>query len=118
MGITFLNVKIYNSNNLEYSKDVQFLVDSGTNFSFVNSEVLKEMGVRPTHAKDFILANGGSIRRKMGHATFQYGENIGVAPVVFAEKDDENLLGATALEAMCLILDPVKRKLLPLKLFA
>ena len=54
----------------------------------------------------------------MGNAYFEYNKAIGAAPVLFAEENDEPLLGATTLEALQLGLDPFQRKLFPLKLRA
>ena len=40
----------------------------------------------------------------------------GAAPVIFGEKGDEPLLGATTLESLALVLDPFKRRLLPMRM--
>ena len=37
-----------------------------------------------------------------------------MAPVIFGEKGDSTLLGAVTLEALGVILDPIKRELRPL----
>ena len=39
---------------------------------------------------------------------------MGVADVIFGEKGDHELLGAFTLEALGLVLDPLKRELKPL----
>lgn len=46
--------------------------------------------------------------RKKGGALFRYGNRIGVADVIFGEKDDSVLLGALTLEGLSLSLDPLK----------
>jgi hypothetical protein len=52
--------------------------------------------------------------RKKGIAQFRYGRRVGGADVVFGEKGDSVLLGALSLEAMGLVLDPLRRELKPL----
>ena len=94
------------------------MVDSGAFYSFVDSEVLKGLKIKPETTKEFILANGKVVKRKIGIARFHYGRNVGGAPVVFAHATDENLLGATTLEALGLMLNPFDRTILPITLTA
>jgi hypothetical protein len=47
----------------------------------------------------------------MGGAYFEYQGIGGTAPVLFGLAGDANLLGATALEAMGLMIDPLSRQL-------
>ncbi|PIU50870.1 aspartyl protease, partial [Candidatus Desantisbacteria bacterium CG07_land_8_20_14_0_80_39_15] len=48
---------------------------------------------------------------KKGIALFKYGNKIGGADVIFGEEGDSTLLGAFTLEALGLMLDPLKREL-------
>lgn len=114
MGITNLRVSIANPENPKKSASVYFMVDSGAVYSVVDSVILKKLGIKPMSEKEFSLANGDLIKRKMGGALYQYGEEKGHAPVIFGEKGDSNLLGAVTLESMGLVLDPIKRRLLSL----
>jgi hypothetical protein len=53
------------------------------------------------------------VRRK-GIALFKYKDKIGGADVIFGQENDSLLLGAFTLEALGLVLDPLKRELRPL----
>ncbi len=114
MGITNLKLKIANPAKPDIFEDITFMVDSGAVYSVVNQEILKKLGIKPISEKEFSLANGDVIKRKMGGAIFMYADEKGHAPVIFGEKGDSNLLGAVTLESLGLILDPIKRKLLSL----
>jgi hypothetical protein len=50
----------------------------------------------------------------MGHALFRLDGNEGASPVIFGQKGDSTLLGIVSLEALGMILDPLKRELRPL----
>jgi predicted aspartyl protease len=89
-------------------------VDSGAAYSVVPAAVLKRLGIRPTSKRTFILADGSSLERRMGNALFRFNGNEGASPVIFGQKDDSTLLGVVSLEAVGLILDPLKRELRPL----
>jgi hypothetical protein len=56
------------------------------------------------------------MERRMGNAGISYEKLHGAATVIFGEKGDLPVLGATALEALGLILDPFHRQLKPIAL--
>lgn len=118
MGIVYLKLKVLNPENPKRKKEFKFLVDSGAIYSVIPEEELKSIGIKPTSYEEFILANGEIIKRAVGNAYFEYEDKIRAAPVIFGEKG-VFLLGITTLEALGLMLDPIKRQLkkLPMILF-
>ena len=113
MAITFLKVKVINPEHPKKMKECEFLVDSGTVYSVVPKNVLKNLGIKSTSSEEFILADGEIIKRPIGNAYFEYQGKVRAAPVVFGDKGIF-LLGATTIEAFGLILDPIRRELRPL----
>lgn len=116
MGLTVLRLKVGNPAKPSITEEVEFLVDSGAIYSVVPSKILRKLGIKPLTKEEFRLANGERIIRKKGIALFKYGNKIGGADVIFGEKDDSILLGAFTLEALGLVLDPLKRQLKPMPL--
>lgn len=114
MGLTNLPITVSHPANPKKSVNVEFMIDSGAIYSVVPSQTLKKLGIKPDEQRDFILANGQTIKRLLGIARFSYKGRTGGASVVFGKKDDSTLLGATTLEAMGFALNPFKRDLLPL----
>ena len=114
MGITTLKVKVVNPANPKEYKKVDFLVDSGAIYSVVSRSILEELEIKPSGEREFTLANGDIIKRKMSGATFIYGGQEGHSPVIFGQRGDSNLLGAVTLEALGMVLDPIRRRLLDL----
>ena len=114
MGLTVLEIEVGNPANPEQTEPIEFLIDSGAIYSVVPSEVLDRLGIRPLVEQEFRLANGTKITRKKGGAFFKYGDRVGVADVIFGEEGDSVLLGAFTLEALGLVLDPLRRELRPL----
>jgi clan AA aspartic protease len=113
MSITFLKVKVINPEQPKKSAECEFLVDSGAVYSVVPQNILKKLGIKPTSTEEFILANGEVIKKPLGNAYFEYDGKIRAAPVVFGDKGIF-LLGATTIEALGMILDPIRRQLKPL----
>jgi hypothetical protein len=57
-----------------------------------------------------------AIRSERSGAVFEIDGRRGPSPVIFGQKDDATLLGAVTLEALGLMVDPLKRQLRPLPL--
>jgi clan AA aspartic protease len=114
VGITFLDVEVGNPADTTKTLTVEFMVDSGAIYSVAPATVLNELGIQPISEEKFWLANGEKMIRKRGIAFFRYGDKVGGADVIFGEQGDSNLLGATTLESLGLVLDPLKRELKPL----
>src|SRR5688572_2575983 len=118
MGLTHLKLKIINPINNFLQTEVEFLVDSGATYTFLDQNVLKKLKIKPFKELEFVLADGSVLKREVGEVIFEYKSNRGTSPVVFAEKGDANLLGVVTLETMGLLLNPIKRELMPMKMVA
>ena len=116
MGITTLDVDVANVAKPDVTQRLKFIVDSGATYSIVPTAVLRKLGIRPLKRETLQLADGNTIVRQKGGAIFKFRDHIGVSDVIFGEKGDATLLGALTLEALALVLDPVKRTLRPMTL--
>lgn len=114
MGITSIKATVINPQKPRLQKEVKFMVDSGAIYSVVDARILKKLEVKPHGEKEFVLATGDFVKRKIGGLVYKYQGEKGHAPVIFGEKGDSNLMGAVTLESLGLALDPLKRRLLHL----
>ena len=113
MALTFVSITISNPKDAKKRIEKRLLVDSGAVYSAIPAEVLQVLGVRPIDKQKFILGNGEVIEKEIGEARFSFQGKERTAPVIFGDKD-VYLLGATTLENLGLILDPLRRELKPL----
>ena len=113
MAITFVKVKVANMANPKRNRRYEFLLDSGAVYTVLPENELKRLGVEPTSEEEFMLANGETFKRSVGNALFEFAGKVRAAPVIFGDKGIF-LLGATTLEALGLILDPIRCQLKPL----
>ncbi len=116
MGLTRLKMKVKKDAASRTGRELTFLIDSGAVHSVVPQEVLRALRIKPFKKTSFIMADGASIDRDVGTAHFVYKQHEGGAPVIFGEKGDSTLLGATTLESMELALNPLNRELYPLQM--
>ena len=114
MGLTHLTVEVASPVAPNESEPVEFFVDSGAVHSVVPAALLERLGIEPLTEQEFRMADGSKVVRRKGAAVFRYADGAGGADVIFGEDGDSNLLGATTLGALGLVLDPLRRELRPL----
>jgi len=113
MGTFYTNCRIENHVDRKKSVEVpKLLVDSGAEFSWINAETLKNIGVK-REKKDytFVMANGQQITRAVGFAIIRVGDAVTIDEVIFGEPGDLEILGARSLEGMNLRVDSRAKKL-------
>ncbi len=116
MGLTRLRLTVKKDAESRKERQLDFLIDSGAVHSVVPRDVLRTLGIKAYKKTSFILANGDAIERDVGTGHFVYKSYQGAAPIVFGEKGDIALLGATTLESLELALNPLTRELYPLQM--
>ena len=113
MGTFYVGCRVDNHINREKTAKVsRLLVDTGSEFTWINEKTLAKIGVEP-EKKDFpfIMANGQSITRTIGFAIIHVNKAFTIDEVVFAQKGDMQLLGARSLEGLNLRVDSRGKKL-------
>src|SRR5204862_8230996 len=116
VGLTTQLLTVRPSRDARRKLAVKFLIDSGAVYSLVPGVALRKLGLKPYRQLDFSLADGTTVSREVGDAYFEFQGQRGPAPVIFGEEGDEPLLGATTLESLGLVLDPFKRRLIPMRM--
>lgn len=110
-----VKVKLANLAVPSRTEEVSLLVDTGATLSWVPRQLLEKLGVKPTAKLEFQLADGRLLQRDAGAALFTIdgdGKSLGI-PIAFGGPGEESVLGATALEALGFMVDPVEKKLIP-----
>jgi predicted aspartyl protease len=91
----------------------KLLVDTSSEFSWVPSEVLGRIGVKPVKKHLQIqMANGRIVTRNVGYAILRVDQYETTDEVVFAQPDDLPRLGARALRGMNVQVDARRKRLL------
>ncbi|MBI2103799.1 clan AA aspartic protease [Candidatus Woesebacteria bacterium] len=111
MGVTTVRLKVSNLKDPKKSIEDKFLVDSGASITVLPADIVKELGIKPIFEKEFILADGKVVKRKIGSALVKFKGIEIPTQVVLGGKNDSKLLGALTLEGMGLALDPFERRL-------
>jgi predicted aspartyl protease len=116
VGITYVPAKVGPPGTKKATVAVRFMVDSGALYSVLPERVWRRLRLRPERTAEFVLADGTTITRKVSECRFEIGGTAATSPVVLGEADDGALLGAVTLETLGLMLNPLNRELVPMRL--
>lgn len=89
------------------------MVDTGSEYNWIPSQILVDLGVSPVRIDRFETADGRVLEREIGFALLYAGGRSAPAVVVFAGDGDMTLLGAHGLEGMNLRVDLGRKELVP-----
>ena len=113
MGHFFVDAEITHIRNPKKSAKVAHLrVDTGSEYTWIAGETLKEIGIK-VEKKDqpFLMANGQTITRPIGFAIVSAEGFRTVDEVVFAQPGDPQLLGSRTLEGFAALVDARQKRL-------
>lgn len=89
------------------------MVDTGSEYNWIPSEILVDLGVSPVRIDRFVTADGRVLEREVGFALVYAGGRSTASVVVFATEGDMVLLGAHGLEGLNLRVDLGRKELVP-----
>ncbi len=117
VGITFTKVRLANPGRSDLVPvELELLVDTGAVYSVVPASILDALGVCRLERRQFTLADGTHVAYDVGEATFVVNDRARTSLVVFGPEGVTPLLGALTLESLGLMVNPVTRELLPMRL--
>jgi clan AA aspartic protease len=118
LGITFLSAKISNLRRPRgRAIEIEFLIDTGAIYSVVPGSIARKLALEKLDREQFTLADGTHRSYDVGEAFFELGDRRGTSKVVFGPSHVTPLLGALTLESLGLMVNPVTREVLPMRLF-
>jgi aspartyl protease family protein len=113
MSMFEVKVKLANLAVPEKTEEVTLLVDTGATLSWIPRRILDKLGVKPLSRLPFTLADGRTLERETSAVLCTIDGRKAAVPVAFGEPGEESVLGATSLETLGLMVDPVGERLVP-----
>jgi len=111
LGYTIAKVRLYNPHDLSKCLDLELLVDTGSTYTWIKRSKLGRLGIGPMGRRRFKTIENRIIEREIGEAVIECLGERATCIVVFAEENDVEVLGVTALENLALEVDPVTKQL-------
>ena len=94
---------------------IEALVDTGATYSWVPRDVLDRLGIRPEEEWPFVMADGREVMYPIASVRVRMLGRTRATVAVFGEPGTEPLLGVVTLEEFGLAVDPISRRLLPVR---
>jgi len=116
MGVSYVDAKVARPDGRGDAARVRLLVDTGAIYSLLPEGVWRKLRLKPLRTIDFVLVDGTPVMRKGSEARFDIRREHATSPVVLGEPGDAPLLGAVTLETLSLMVSPVSRKILPMRM--
>ena len=115
MGMTYVRGKVSRPEGGRTVR-VRFLVDTGAVYTVLPERVWRVLRLRPRRTVEFTLADGTTIVRAVSECRVELAGVNATSPVVLGEQDDGPLLGAVTLETLGLMVNPLSRTLVPMRM--
>jgi len=113
MGMFEVKVKLANLASPSQTEDLSLLVDTGATLSWIPRTTLERVGAKVFSRLPFTLADGSRLERDITAVLLIIDGRKAPVQVAFGEEGEEAVLGATSLEGLGFMVDPVGEKLVP-----
>jgi predicted aspartyl protease len=115
MGTFWVEVTVKNLRAPEWSRTLSLLVDTGATYTTLPRDVIEGLGCQPTGTRRILLANGREEEWPVGAVLMTLEGQEGPTFCLFGPNGGPALLGSVTLEEFALGVDPVAKKLVPIR---
>ena len=112
MGIFFWPMEVL-SEDRRLAATVQSMVDTGSSYTVLPSEVLTRLSIRPTETRMFEVGDGRVVSLESGVAWVRAEGQEFIGVIVFGGEETTPLMSAELLQSAGLLVDPVAHRLVP-----
>lgn len=116
MALTHVRGRVSRSNSRKRPIPIRFLVDTGAVYTVLPERVWRALRLRPERSAEFVLADGTTLTRGISECRIGVVGRSATSPVVLGGQSDAPLLGAVTLETLGLMVNPLTRELMPMRL--
>jgi predicted aspartyl protease len=116
MGLTHIRARIARPGPRQRPVEARFLVDTGAVYTVLPQALWRRLRLTSQRTAEFTLADGTTMTRGVSECRFTVHGRSATSPVVLGGPTDAALLGAVTLETLGLMVNPLSRELLPMRL--
>ena len=117
MGTFFTDVQVASPRRTDRRETVKLLVDSGSIYTWISANVLRDLGVQPMDRRRVVAIEGRTTERGLAEILITLDGRTLHTLCLFGEPGDLAVLGAYTLDGFGLAIDPVQRRLIPATLY-
>ncbi len=113
MGMLEVTARVFNLKDVTKERELSLVVDTGARLPVIPRSLAAALDILPVERRSFTLADRTRIERDVGWIGITCAGRNGATLAILGDSDDVALLGAMALEALGLEVDPVRMVLRP-----
>ena len=116
MGVFSTHIRVANLQDISHSREIELIVDTGATLTKLPAELLSELRIEPQFSVPVITPENREVLRSVGQAWISIDGRAGIVPVAFGGRGEPVLLGATSMEILGFVVDPIEQieqKLIP-----
>jgi clan AA aspartic protease len=95
-------------------RTVDVLVDTGSTFTWLPHDVLKQLGHQPSARKSFELGDGRLVESDISDVPVRIGNEVHSTVCAYASAEEQSVIGAVTLQEFLLAPDPINHRLVPI----
>ena len=115
MGTFNVDVTVGNLSDPSRNRRVSVMVDTGATYTTLPREIVEDLGCRPIGSRQVVLANGREEEWPIATVLLTVDGQEGPTFCLIGPADGPALLGAVTLEEFALGVDPVAKRLVPVR---
>ena len=113
MGIFSAHIRVASPQARTQSREIELIVDTGATLTKLSEDLLAELLIEPQFSLPALTSDNREVMRRIGLAWININGRSGTVPVAFGGRGEQVLLGATTLEILGFVVDPIEQKLIP-----
>jgi predicted aspartyl protease len=113
MGVFRTHIRVAGLQDRAQTREIELLVDTGATLTKLPEDLLGDLQIAPQFSLPALTSDNREVMRRIGLAWVSINGRSGAVPVAFGNRGELVLLGATTLEILGLMVDPVEQKLIP-----
>ena len=115
LGTFSIEVTVGNLSDPARSRRLSLMVDAGATYTTLPREIVEDLGCRPIGSRQVVLADGREDEWPIATVRLTVGEQEGPTFCLIGPAGGPALLGAVTLEEFALGVDPVAKRLVPVR---
>lgn len=113
MGVFSTHIRVANPLERDRGREIELIVDTGATLTKLPAELLRDLHIEPQFSVPTVTSENREVMRPVGQAWISIDGRARIVPVAFGGQGEPVLLGATSLEILGFMIDPIERKLIP-----